>query len=413
MRLFRAMKGIYNVGLRGSTLVLRFVLSFYIIKSLGFEASGIYGLAVGVIGITPAVVGWGLNYYVSRDVVGKSSGFAGERIKSRLLVTTISLTLVTILSVIVTLALGYEINHLYVLVVVVVWLETYALDIHVPLIAQEMALEANVLVFTRSALWVPFVTVGGILFPALRNLETVFACWILSYVVTIAVLFYFIRKWPLRETAKAPIHYDWIKDRLKASYFIYFSDLSIVGLIYADRYIVNFMLGLTLTGIYTFYWSLTNALQTLISTAVVQLALPVLFKAASNGSTAEWRHTMNRQFIKTTAMACGMGLAVWIGCELLIRYLSMSQLGEHRGVFLLLLMASIVRSISDLLNVGLTSLKKDNHYATINLLGVCLAIGVATVMIAIFGFVGTGIAALVTALIIAGLRAAYLFNFTR
>ncbi len=37
---------LFNTGLRGSTLVLRFALSFYIVKFMGLEAAGIYGLAL-------------------------------------------------------------------------------------------------------------------------------------------------------------------------------------------------------------------------------------------------------------------------------------------------------------------------------------------------------------------------------
>lgn len=413
MKILKRLKSLSNLGLRASTLVFRFLLTFYIVKYLGFEAAGIYGLTLGAVGIMPALVGWGLNYFVARDAVGVPVVTAAAKIKTRLVITTISLTLATILAVILAFATDYPLTPIYILIIVLVWLETYALDLHVPMIAMEMALQANVLVFIRSALWVPVIVGLGLMFPALQSLEAVFASWILSYVVVFAVLYWLIRSWPLKEIARAPLEGTWIKERLRRSWFIYFSDLGLVGLVYADRYIVSFMLGLTLTGVYTFYWSLTNALQTLMTTAVVQLALPVLFKAYNSGSATDWRRIMRQQFIKTTALSVVLGIGVFFGSEVLIHVLDMKGVTEYRSIFIMLLLAAIIRSSSDLLNVGLTSMKKDNHYATINLLGVCLSVAMAFAMIELFGFVGTGIAALATASIVAVVRAVFLFRFSR
>jgi O-antigen/teichoic acid export membrane protein len=413
MRILKKLNSFANLGLRASTLVFRFLLTFYIVKYLGYEAAGIYGLTLGAVGIMPALIGWGLNYFVARDAVGVPVVTAAAKIKTRLVVTTISLTLATLLAIGLAFATGYPLTAIYILIIALVWLETYALDLHVPMIAMEMALQANILVFIRSALWVPVIVGLGLWLPELRSLEAVFASWILSYVAVFAVLYWLIRKWPLREIAQAPLEGEWIKGRLKKSWFIYFSDLGLVGLVYADRYIVSFMLGLTLTGVYTFYWSLTNALQTLMTTAVVQLALPVLFKAYNAGSASEWKHIMKNQFIKVAALSVVLGAGVFVASEILIHFLDMKDVTEYRSIFIMLLLAAVIRSCSDLLNVGLTSMKKDNHYATINLFGVFLSVGMAFAMIEIFGFAGTGIAALATAILVAIARAIFLFRFSK
>lgn len=408
MRILKVAKSMTNLGLRGFTLVFRFLLSFYIAKYLGFEATGIYGLAVGMITFTPALVGWGLNYFTSRDVVGKPPEEAGTLVKSRLLVTTASLALATGLGFIALSATDFHLSTIYALILVLLWLETYALDVHLPLIAQEMPIQANIIIFVRSALWAPFVIAAGILFPAARTIEWVFAGWILSYVPTIIVLLFCLRHWPLRTIARAGIRYDWIRMRLKRSWLIYFSDLCLVGISYADRYIVNFILGLALTGVYTFFWTLANALQTLIATAVVQVALPSLVKAHANGSPVEWQGAMRRHLIRTLAMAVILGVAVYAVCEILIRYMGMEALGEHRLVFVLMLFAAIVRSCSDLFSVGLTSLRKDNHYAGIIMGGVLFSVMLCYTLTSLLGLEGAGLASLVTAIAIATANGSYM-----
>ncbi|MFG1306754.1 hypothetical protein V5F34_21750 [Xanthobacter autotrophicus] len=413
MRFLMRFTSLFNLGLRGSSLVFRFLLSFYIIKYLGLEAAGIYGLALGAVGITPALLGWGLNYFVARDIVGLNLTEAAPRIKTRLLVSTISLVGATLLALLVAFAIGYQITQIDVFIAILIWCEVYSIDVHIPLIAMERAIQANVLVFIRLAGWVPFVMGLGIAFPALRTLDAIFVGWIASYLVVLAFLLYFIRELPLRSTLSAPLEKAWIKERLKGSWFIYVADLGLVGLIYVDRYVVSFMLGLKLTGLYTFYWSLTNSLQTLMATAVVQLALPILFKAHNSGSVQRWRDAMRQQLVKTAAFSTAIGIGLFVTCELLMGYLNMPELAEHRDVFVLMLIAAVVRACSDLFNVGLTSMRKDNHYASINLVGLILTGLIAYIMISLFGFLGTGIAALTTALIVAATRAGFLISFIR
>ncbi|MFK0385434.1 lipopolysaccharide biosynthesis protein [Agrobacterium sp. NPDC090273] len=411
MRPLGAAKSISNLGLRGFTLVFRFVLSFYIVKYLGLDATGIYGLAVGVISFVPAFVGWGLNYFVARDLVGQTREFAGVRVKSRLMVTTVSLGVVTIIGLGITVVLGLDVKRIHLLILMLLWLETYALDIHIPMIAQDMSIQANILVFFRSALWVPLVIGAGVLLPEFRSIEWVFLGWILSYIPTLFALMYFIRQWPFNEIVRAPIHNEWLRSRLKTSWIIYVSDLCLVGLMYADRYVVNLVLGLTLTGIYTFFWTLTNSLQTLISTAVVQVALPILFRAHNEGTSTDWRKAMREQFLKTAAMSMVLSFGIFAACEILIHLMDLHQIADHRGLFIMMLLAAVVRSCSDILSTGLTSLRKDRHYALINMVGVVLTVSVAYAMMMIFGLDGAGIAALTSALLIATAKAVYLVKF--
>ncbi|TQX85330.1 MULTISPECIES: lipopolysaccharide biosynthesis protein [unclassified Rhizobium] len=410
MHYFRKLASLGNLGFRASTLVLRFLLSFYIVKFLGYEATGVYGLTIGAIGITPALLGWGLNYFVSREIVGKTQVFVASRMKTRLLVTTISLAVATVIGLLVSFAIGFPVTFLHGLIIALLWLETYGLDIHLPLISAEMPLQANMIVFLRSAFWVPFAIGVGIAFPALRSLDVLFMFWIGSYVLAAAALVYFLRDWPIRQAFLGPFQYDWLKERLRYSWHIYGSDLSIVGLAYADRYIVSYLLGLTLTGIYTFFWSIGNALQTLMQTAVIQLALPRLFRASKQGSANEWQVIFRRELGRTILFASLLGIGIFIAAEILISSMSMSDLGQHRGLFVLLLCAAIVRSCSDLLNIGLSSLEKDKHYAAINILGVCMSICIAGISIYIMGLIGTGVAALLTALLLMMIR---LFVITR
>lgn len=400
-----------SIGIRGSGLAMRFLLSFYIIKFLGYEAAGIYGLALGAIGLAPAILGFGLNYFLARDVVGIEKLESGVRVKTRLAVTTAALSVATALAAIVGIALGHGFTAIYVLIGILVWLETFANDIHVSLIAVELPVQATILVFVRMALWVPFVIGLGILAPDFRSIDVIFFGWIAAYIVYGALFFWFIRSWPLARVLEATIEQAWIRERAKQSWFIYLSDLGMVGSMYVDRYVISFLLGLKQTGLYTFYWSLTNALQTLVGTAVVQLALPALYKAYRTGSIAGWAGEMHNQIKKVLGFASVLAVAIYGASEIIFRFMAMPEVAEHRGVFVMLLVATIIRSASDIFNYGLMSIHKDRQYGYINMAGVMLSAAATFAAISLFGFSGAGVGALVTAVTLASIRGRILWRF--
>ena len=396
---------IINLGIRASTLFLRFALSFYIVSQMGLPAAGIYGLAIGAVGLAPATLGWGLNYYVARQVVGQDPAQSAALIRNRIVVTLGSLAAMTCVAAPVLLWLAPpEIRTLYFLILILVWLETLALDIYMPMIGLEMAVQANIMVFIRSAAWIPVVVALGIWSAAFRTLDAVFIGWIASHFVALALLPFFLRQWPVSTALSTPVTLGWARERVSRYWYIYLSDVSIVGLVYVDRYIVSFLLGLVATGIYSFYWSITNALQTLMMTAVVQVALPRMVKAFRSGDPAAWRAELGHQILKTAGFALVLSVAIYGMTEAIIQFSPPGRFPVARPLFLLLLAAAVVRSCSDLLNVGITSSGNDRHYAVTNLAGVVLTVVLSAVCLSLFGLIGAGISSLATAGILVVMR---------
>jgi O-antigen/teichoic acid export membrane protein len=404
MRIPRKLVALTNVFIRSATLGLRFLLSFYIIKYLGYDAAGVYGLTVGVTGITPALIGWGLNFFVAREVVGLSPSEAAARVQNRLFVTIVSLALATVVMILVSFFMQRTTASLFVLIAILAWLETIALDLHLPLIGLGKALEANILVFMRSAAWVPCIVGLGLAFPQLRSMEALLSAWIVANILALVLLGFMARRWNVGSQLGWQIDFDWIISRLRRSWHIYISDVSLVGLIYLDRYIVSIFLGLSATGIYTFFWSLSNSLQTLVSTAVVQTALPTLVKTFSSGDRSAWRAAVKVEFYKVVAISVGMAIAIFAASEGALHYMSMPGLSEHRGLFILLLAASILRACSDLGNLALVSTQKDKSYAAINIIGVFLSLGMTSLGVAFYGLSGAGVAIFATAVILLLMR---------
>lgn len=408
--------GVGNLVVRAATLFFRFALSFYVVGQLGLSAAGIYGLVTGAIGIVPAALGWGLNYFVSREVVGMPPHAATPLVRDRLKITAASLALASLVGAI---ALALHAGPIGVgpimlgLIVALLWLETFALDVYMPLIGLELAFQANIIVFVRSAVWIPFVIAAGLVWREARSLEIVFGAWVFCHGLAIALTFFFLRHWPigqaLRQPTPAPLGFV---ARIRRSWYIYLSDLGLVGIVFLDRFIVNSILGIRATGIYSFYGSITAALQTLIMTAVVQVALPRMIRAFRDGTPDQFRDQLRREMVKTMSYALVLSIAIFVISDAIVT-LFPKRYPSAVVLLVLLLVASVVRSGSDMLNVGITSTRRDRIYAATNVVGMILTAVFSIVFLSTFGLNGAGVSALATAVILFVIRALYLRHVLR
>ena len=57
------------MGIRGSSLVFKFILTLFLARFLSFESLGIYGLIGAACNVAPTLVGFSLMYTISRKAV--------------------------------------------------------------------------------------------------------------------------------------------------------------------------------------------------------------------------------------------------------------------------------------------------------------------------------------------------------
>jgi O-antigen/teichoic acid export membrane protein len=397
-----------NVVIRGSSLALRFGISIYIIKFLGLEAAGLYGLCLGASGMIPAVAGFGLNYFVAREVVDADRERAASIIFTRLIFTSISLILLTLLFFAFMAYTDQEITTTIKLMVAIVWLESFGLDLHLPMIALGRIYTANLISFIRLGSWIPFAIGFGLLYPDTRNLNVVLLCWVLGNCAALLITLVVLRDVFRGHDPRALASPKWLLHRLRNARLIYISDVSLIGMLHLDKYMVTLILGLNVAGVYTFFSSLTGALQTLVSSAVIQPALPTLFKAFNSGSESVWKKRMISQVTSALAISAALGVFIFVGNKVLVHFVSMNALQSYDTIFILLIVGAIVRAGSDTINVGLTSLRQDRTYAVLNIFGVLFMCACTPAMLLAFGFWGVGISAVVGALVVAFLRSYFL-----
>lgn len=389
-----------NSGIRGLGLIARFALTVYLAKFINLTVVGVFGLIYGVISMMPAILGLGLNFSFNREIIGLPIADAGAKVRDRLAVTTTMLLVAACLFWVLT-AVGLVPAVLHgSTVVLIASLEVLAFDIHMALLSLRMPLFANWLLFLRTGSWIyPFIATGW-MFPAFRTLDALLYAWLGALVLNFIWLFVRLRDWPWMQILGRQVDRMWIKMRIRSSGMIYASDLGIIGSSLLDRFIVGYWLGIEMTGVFTFFWSLANAVQLLVNVGVVQISLPRLVDTYTAGGAKSLWIAVKADLFKVLILGAVLAVSTYAGIMLAIPHLGRPQLSAYPYLFPLMLIASVIRLGSDVTSYGLYASRRDRHWALTNLLGVVLSGVFTTVGILVLGLSGVGIAMIGTAVVL-------------
>ncbi|MBB1250517.1 lipopolysaccharide biosynthesis protein [Rhizobium sp. G21] len=398
------MTGAFAFVLRGVALALRFLLPLALIRLLGLEAAGVFALVTATAAIAPAALGWGLNNLLTRGLV------LHRRRAPRLIATRLAVTAVSVgAAAAAALAIVFTTTPIPTLPVApalaIVALETLALDVHVILIALGRARRANLMLFIRSAGWIPFFLIAASRFDAVCSLDATILFWIVGHVVALATLAPSIAKTSWRAIG---VDFGWLRSGLRSSSFIYAADLGLVGQLYADRFLVAAMLGLEAIGIYSVCAAIAQSLQILVSSAVIQPALPRLIASARDRECSEALlkplcHRLAWVFVAALS-------ALVLACLVIADIHSIETSGAAAVSLCLLSFAAGARSLSDGLNVVLIGQERHRIYAGLSLLGATLSIALSILLLPILGLTGSGLAALAAAVTTALMRSKSIKN---
>jgi len=381
-----------NLSVRAIGLAMRLGLVVYLARFLGMTEVGQFGLIQGAASLTPVVLGWGVTYYLGRELVGRTPLEAGQLVRDRLLLTMASVAAAGALLAALMLTETIEAPGALPWIAAILFLEALAFDLHFALISVGRPITANFLLFVRSGLWV-FPAAGlGLALPALRTLDFVLLCWTLALIANFIALLPILGAWPLAAIARAPIDRDWIAARMRGSRLIYLNDLGVVGMAYLDRYIVHSMLDLRATGIFVLHWAVANAVHVLVTAATVQVSLPVLVSAYRQGGDRRWRIELRTLGLRVLAIGAPLSLLVFAVAVLGLPGLPAEALPFSAPLLALMLASAVIRLLADALNYGLYSRGLDRSLACINILGAVVAVLLTLALLPMLGLVGVGLA---------------------
>ncbi len=384
------------VALRGSVTVAKFLLTFYITRVLGLADLGIYGLIAGGTTIVPALFGFGITDWVSRVIVNLPSREAVPYMTSRVALSAAVHVIAQPLAWLLNYALGAPIPwNIVALAGLILFLEHVINDAQDLLIFRGRVYFASVVLFVRAGLWPLLVMLWAWLDPAARTLDHLLIGWIAGLVLAGLLLASQIvvhRRWRL-----LGLRIRWLFDCIRNSTPFYLKDISGVGSLYLDRFVVSFFLGLELTGVYTFFWSFANVVNSLVLHGTMQPRIPQLIVAARDPDPAVLRRLERKVQIETGGWALALAVGALAAMPFVLPYLGRPLLQDNVFVFWIIMGAALVRVSADCYSYMLLALHRDRAIAVISLIGVVGSTLLNAILIPLVGLLGAALAFLATA----------------
>lgn len=383
------------IGLRGTVTLAKFALALYTARYLGLADLGVYGLVAGALTIVPAVFGFGITDTISRQVVAVARAVAAPLVTTRLSLSMSVHLIGQPLAWLLNAALGEPIPwRLGVPIGLILFLDHLASDTGDMLILRGRVFFANVLLFVRAGLWPPAVIAAGLIFPATRSLDWLLYGWLASLVVTWLIIATFLAR--RQRWRDMRLDLTWLLASLRASVPFHIKDISGVTSLYLDRFLISFFLGLELTGVYTFFWSVANVAHSLVVYSIVQARIAQLVAAARMVEAAAFRTLERRTQIEVAGWVTLLAGGALVAMPILLPFLDRPLLQNYLPVFWIMLVATVLRVGADGYSFALLALHRDRAILVIAVAG---AIGSALANILLvrpFGIYGATLAYVLT-----------------
>lgn len=380
------------MGLRLLTLGSKFLLTLFLARFLGLEALGIYGFILGATAVVPIVVSFGLMSVIGRDIVKLKPAAVIAEVQPYWLLILAVYAVLAPLAFFLPIGQGVLAGSFLLASLAVVMLEHLGTDTYNILVNLRRPLLANVLLFIRGGGWMLLYMPLSLLLPELLNLPTLLTFWLAGLVLAFAGFFLGTRNWPWKSFFTLAPTLQWYKMRIAHAWKFFFSDICSFGGPYLDRYIIGLSFGLKEAGIYVLFWSIANALYTLISTGVMQINRPRLISAHEDADHATYKavYEETQSQAQYAALAFGIGAAVTF--PFLLPYLHKPEALAALPVFLLLMAGLTVRTAADVAATGLYTRRQDNALVLTNLVGFALTAACNLALIPVFGLMGASFA---------------------
>ncbi len=390
---------------------MRMVLALFMARYLSFADIGVFSLLIGLTGLLPGAAGLGLSYFVNRTIIGMPGERAIPFARDRLLITAVC-------GMVSALGLGAAAAFGQVVLPVNPWLcgmliviEMVGFDLHLLLIARHRAMAANLLLFVRSAFWIPIYMAVAYLFSPLRTIEALVITWLCGLIIYgAATLLFFRSAFTSRSFWKTPFDFGWLRMIAPRAMSIWLSDFALAVGQNIDRFIISSFLGIAAAGVYYFYFSIANAAFLVAQSATTQPYMPKLRIMFSGDQAVEFVSAVNRCLKKLVLFSLATFSLAEVGTIVLVKFLNRSELESQYYVMPIILLGMMSKTVNEYLGIVDYIMEKDFRFIIMNIFLFLTVISVTIGLTMIYGLIGAALGVVLTMTLFAVARGTIWFR---
>ena len=339
-----------NLAIRAATLGCRFLFIFFLAKLLTPEELGLYGLVTATIAYVLYLVGLDFYTFTTRELVKLDRSRWGSVLKNQaaLSVLLYAVVLPLVFLVFVANLLPWSVaKWLFVLIV----LEHICQEMSRLFVAVNEQLFASLQLFLRQGSWAIVVTALMLMVAGVRNLDTVFALWLVAGIATVGLGVLKLHRLRVGGWQEA-IDWSWIRRGVRVAVPLLLATLALRAISTFDRYWLQELASLQVVGAYVLFVGISGTLLAFLDAGVFAYAYPALIKAFHAQQPAQYWAQMRTMCLHALAVIVGFAVASMLVLPYLLQWIGNPVYLQYQQLFPWLLLA-----------MGLNALGMVPHYA--------------------------------------------------
>lgn len=356
-----------NLGLRLVTMASTFALTLTLARYLPPSSLGLYGLFAATVSLSIYAVGIDFYTFTTRELIRSDRSVWGGFIKNHLALAALlyGIVLPLLMLLFASGAIPWTVAGWMLLILP---LEHLSREISRILIATSQQILASIVMFVRKGAWAWMLILLMYYAPGTRNLSLVFGGWVVFCASACALGIIQLARMGIGGWSDH-VDWKWIRKGVGISGTLLVATLALQSLSFADKLLLQHLVGRDALGAYVLFFGLTVAIQSILDASVFSFAYPKLISAHHRGEAREFRREL-RQMLAAIAVTCGaISLLLFAGIDYLLGWIGRDTYMQHEQMLPWLLLATTLNCMGYVPHYGLYARGRDRAVAVSNLLG--------------------------------------------
>ncbi len=332
-----------NIGLRSTTLGIRFLFLFFLAKHLDPTAVGYYGLFAATIGYCMYFVGLDFYVYVTREILKAPEGQRGHLLKGQAALSGVLYLVLLPVAVVFLKQAGWP-DYLAWWFFPILLLEHFNQEITRLLIALSEQITASLILFVRQGSWGIAIMVLMGVNPESRDLNIVMMLWASAGVAAAVFGLWKVKQLRLGKW-RNPVDWRWVLAGVKVSSAFLIATLALRGIQTLDRYWLEALGGIETVGAYVLFLGVASALMTFLDAGVFAFAYPALIQHNHAGEHEQARLKVRQMLVPTLAFSAAFGVVSWFLLPYLLDWVANPFYEKTLYLYPWLLMATVLNAV--------------------------------------------------------------------
>jgi O-antigen/teichoic acid export membrane protein len=379
------MTSLLNIALRGITMAARFVL-LVVLAAYSSTAD------VGLFALFTATNQWGiylqgleLYLFTVREVVAGTPSDWARRTRDAFALYAVVFTCACALWL-GFFASGFMPWSVCVWFLVLLALEQTGQELYRLLNAFGRPLAGSVVLFARTGSWMYVVAALMWREPAYRDLETVFAGWVIGSTFSVVLALVFLRDLPWRGLPR--VDWKWLRRGIAVGVPLLVGSLAWRGIAVFERWYIGHAQGETAFGVFGFFATVAAALPVLADSGIGAVLYPRMMKAWQIKDVAQYRVHVRRLWLAFVGLVVVSVPAALFVVGVAVRHLRDSRYREHIELFYVLIASAAVGALAAVPQYILWAKNRDRTMIAISIATLVTTVVLDLFLVSILGTIG-------------------------